>query len=450
LHGDEDVADAARRIVLLGAAGRDFHNFNVRYRHDAASRVVAFTAAQIPGIDSRTYPAALAGPLYPEGIPIVPERDLEALIRERHVDEVVFAYSDVSHRHVMHLACTALAAGASFRLLGPRDTMLPTPVPTVAVLASRTGAGKSTIARYVVRALRGARLRTVVVRHPMPYGPLDRGVERYARLEDLSAHALSVEELEEYEPHVDAGSVVYAGVDYAEVLARAAAEADVLVWDGGNNDMSFFVPALTVTALDPTRPGEEDDYFPGEVNVRAADVLVLAKANAAAASALHETKQRVRTLNAHAPIVEMDFVATVKQAEHVRGRRVLVVEDGPSLTHGHLREGAGAAAARDLDAELIDPRPYAVGSLAEAYARFPAMGPVLPALGYSAAQREELRETIARVPCDTVLLGTPIDLARLLPIDKPVTRVDVQARDRSGLSLAALLLERFAAPGARR
>lgn len=438
-----------RRIVLLGAAGRDFHNFNVYYRHDAASRVVAFTATQIPGIEGRTYPPALAGPRYPQGIPIVPERELVPLIRRQRVDEVVFSYSDVSHRHVMHLACTALAAGASFRLLGPRDTMLPTPVPTVAMLASRTGAGKSTIARYVVRALQGAGLRAVVVRHPMPYGPLDRGVERYEQPQDLSAHELSVEELEEYEPHVDAGAVVYAGVDYGEVLARAAAEADVLVWDGGNNDMSFFVPAVTVTALDPTRPGQEDDYFPGEVNVRAADILVLAKANAAPGAALEETRGRARALNAHAPIVAMDFVVTARQPELVRGRRVLVVEDGPSLTHGNLREGAGAAAARSHDAELIDPRPYAVGSLAGVYARYPDMGPVLPALGYSAAQREELRETIARVPCDTVVLGTPVDLARLLPIGKPVTRVDVQARDRSDPSLAELIRERLAVAGAR-
>lgn len=443
MNGKHTMAQP-RNVLILGAAGRDFHNFNVFFRDRPEYRVVGFTAAQIPGIAGRIYPAALAGRLYPLGIPIFPESELATLVRRLQVHDVVFSYSDVSHRHVMHLASVALAHGASFRLLGPRDTMLPVPVPAVAVVASRTGAGKSTITRYLASALKAAGRHGVVVRHPMPYGRLDRGVERYQTADDLLANALTIEELEEYQPHVDAGNIVYAGVDYQAVFERASAEADALIWDGGNNDMAFLKPTVTVTVLDPTRPGQEDDYFPGEANVRAADLLVIAKANAAAANQLEALTAAVRTLNATAPIIPMAFVPALDRPDLVRGRDVLVVEDGPSVTHGDMRDGVGAAAARQYGARLIDPRPYAVGSIAQAYARYPHLGRVLPALGYDDEQREALRATIENVPCDTVLLGTPADLRRLLPIAKPVARAQVEARDSTSPSLADLVAERLA------
>lgn len=429
---------------MLGAAGRDFHNFNVFFRDNPRYRVVAFTAAQIPHIAGRSYPAALCGTLYPDGIPVFPETDLARLIRQHEVDDVVFCYSDVRHLHVMHLASIAFANGASFLLLGPNDTMLNSPVPVVAVVAARTGAGKSTVTRYLFDTLRDAGHNTVVVRHPMPYGSFDRGVERYQTTGDIISAELSIEEIEEYQPHVDNGAVVYAGVDYAAVLARAAAEADVILWDGGNNDMAFYRPDLTVTLLDPTRPGEEDSYFPGEANIRAADVLVITKANVASAMQIEATAQAVRALNPDAPIVRMEMAERVDRPDLVRGRDVLVVEDGPSVTHGGLAEAGAARAARLLGATLADPRPYAVGSIARAYAQYPHLGPVLPALGYSREQREELRRSIAAVPCAAILLGTPADLTPLLPPGKPVARVSVAAKDLSAPTLARIVLERLA------
>jgi predicted GTPase len=386
----------------------------------------------------------LAGPSYPDGIPIFPEPELATLVRRFEADDVVFSYSDVSHRHVMHLASIALAHSASFRLLGPRDTMLAAPVPTVAVVASRTGAGKSTVTRSLVSALKAAGRLAVVVRHPMPYGRLDRGFERYETADDLLANPLTIEELEEYQPHVDAGNVVFAGVDYSAVLERASAEARVLVWDGGNNDMAFFAPTVTVTVLDPTRPGQEDDYFPGEVNVRAADLLVIGKANAATAEQVEAAAAAARKLNAAAPIVPMAFAPALDRPELVRDRAVLVVEDGPSVTHGGMREGVGAAAARACGGRPVDPRPYAVGSIAQAYERYPQLGCVLPALGYDDEQREALRATIERAPCDTVLLGTPADLQRLLGITKPVARAAVEARDVGSPPLGEQVVERIA------
>lgn len=436
-------AGAVRNVVILGAAGRDFHNFNVCFRDNPQYRVIAFTAAQIPGIDRRSYPATMAGPAYPRGIPIFPESDLARLVQAHDVHEVVFAYSDTSHRQVMHLASRALAHGASFRLLGPKDTMLPASIPVVAVVAARTGAGKSTVSRHLVQALRAAQYRPVVVRHPMPYGRLDRGVERYDAATDYAQSDLTIEEMEEYEPHTTLGAVVYAGVDYAQVLAQAVNDADLIVWDGGNNDMPFYRPTVTVVVLDPTRPGQEDDYFPGEVNIRMADIVVVAKANAVDRQRVDASIAAARALNAHAAVVTMAFEALLDAPERVRDRTVLAVEDGPSLTHGGMPEGAGAAAARRWGARLLDPRPYAAGSIAAAYAQHPHIGPVLPALGYGAAQIEELRATIERVPCDTVVLGTPVDLRHKLRIEQPVVRVSVVARDLSQPSLADLVLERL-------
>lgn len=435
--------DTLRKVIILGAAGRDFHNFNVFFRDNARYRVVAFTATQIPYIAGRVYPAQLCGALHPEGIPIFPETELARLIRQHRANNVVFSYSDVTHRHVMHLASITFANGASFTLLGPNDTMLPAPIPVVAVVAARTGAGKSTITRYLFGALKAAGWKPVVVRHPMPYGDLGRGVERYQTTGEIIGAALTIEEMEEYQPHIDGGAVVYAGVDYAAVLDRAAGEADVILWDGGNNDMAFFKPDVTVTALDPLRPGEEDNYFPGEANIRAADALVVTKVNVATAGQIDATVQAARTLNPRAAVVKMALVEGIDRPHLVQGRKVLVVEDGPSVTHGGLREAGGARAARLFGALPVDPRPYAVGSIAAAYAQYPNIGPVLPALGYSREQRDDLRRTIEQVPCDAVLLGTTADLARVLQIPWPVARVHIEPRDLSTPSLAEIVAMRL-------
>lgn len=432
-----------RRIVILGAAGRDFHNFNVCFRDDPGVGVVAFTATQIPGISGRVYPASLAGPRYPDGIPIVPEAELAALVRTHKVDEVVFAYSDVAHEYVMHLASRALAAGASFVLLGPDATMLRSRRPVVAVVATRTGAGKSTVSRYVVRALRAAGYSPVAVRHPMPYEKLHAGVERYATPRDVVESGISVEAMEEYQQHVAEGTVVLAGVDYGRVLAAAEEAADVIVWDGGNNDMAFYRPDVTVTVLDPTRPGEEDRYFPGEVNVRAADILVVNKVNAASRADVDACIARARVLNPQALIVEMQSIEVVADEAAVLGRKVLAVDDGPSLTHGGMAEGVAGRAARLLGAHLVDPRPGATGSIAEAFVRFPHLGMVLPALGYGEEQLAELAQSINATACDIVMLGTPALLEVLLKIDRPTVRVGFEARDVAGSSLADALRARL-------
>jgi len=431
--------DAIRKVIVLGAAGRDFHNFNVFFRDAAQYRVVAFTAAQIPHIASRTYPAALCGVLYPHGIPIYPETELTRLIRQHRANEVVFCYSDVTHRHVMHLASIAFANGASFVLLGPDDTMLASVIPVVAVVAARTGAGKSTISRHLFSALKAAGRKPVVVRHPMPYGRFDRGVERYQTTREIISADLTVEEMEEYQPHVDNGAAVYAGVDYAPVLERASAEGDVILWDGGNNDMAFFRPDVTVTVLDPLRPGEEDSYFPGEANIRAADILVITKVNVAAPALVDATVHAARKLNPTALVVTMALDEKIDRPQVVEGRNVLVIEDGPSVTHGGLPEAGGARAARLFDASPVDPRPFAVGSIAAAFAQFPHIGRVLPALGYGREQLDDLERTIARVPCDAVLLGTTADLAQVVRIARPVARVRIDARDLSTPSLASVV-----------
>lgn len=428
-----------RKALILGAAGRDFHNFNVFFRHNPAYRVVAFTAAQIPYIQHRTYPALLAGARYPAGIPVYPEQELARLVRLSGIDDVFFAYSDVTHAHVMHLASIALAEGASFHLLGPRDTLLAAKKPVVAVVGARTGCGKSTVTRYIFNALRAKGRQPVVVRHPMPYGNFDHAVECYRTPADVHAAAITIEEMEEYQQHVEQGGTVFSGVDYAAILEQAEAEGDIILWDGGNNDMAFYRPDVTITVLDPLRPGQEDVYHPGEANIRAADILVVNKVGQADPAAVEQTVAAARRLNSAAALVLMESSASLDKPELVARRRVLVVEDAPTVTHGGLSEAVGAVMVRQLGAELADPRAYAVGSLRDAYANFPHLGAVLPSLGYSAQQRDELRQTILNVPCDTVLLGTPADLGALFQLDKPVARVRFEARDKSRPMLSDLL-----------
>jgi predicted GTPase len=419
------------RTLILGAAGRDFHNFNVVYRDDARYEVVAFTAAQIPNIAGRRYPADLAGPLYPEGVPIVSEDELASLVTRLEVRQAVFSYSDVSYAYVMHRAAVANAAGADFVLLGPRATMLESPTPVVAVCAVRTGAGKSQTSRRIVRLLRDAGLRVAVVRHPMPYGDLSaQRVQRFTTLADLTRQHCTIEEMEEYEPHLENGTTVYAGVDYATILEHAAADADVILWDGGNNDLPFYRPTLHVVVADPLRLGNELSYYPGEANLRMADVVVINKIDTADLASIETLRAHVRAANPSARIVEAASPVTADQPELITGRRVLVVEDGPTVTHGEMRFGAGTVLARKLGArEIVDPRPFAVGSIAATYQAYPAIGPLLPAMGYSDAQVRELEATIGRVACDVVISGTPIDLSRLVTIDKPVVRARYELQE---------------------
>jgi predicted GTPase len=419
------------RIIIMGAAGRDFHNFNTVFRDDAASRVVAFTATQIPNIDDRRYPKELSGPLYPEGVPIHPESELPQLVRELEADQVVFAYSDVSHETVMHKASLVLACGADFRLIGPRATMLQARVPVVSVCAVRTGSGKSQTTRRVAAILRAKGRRVVCVRHPMPYGDLVRQrVQRFAAPEDLERHQCTIEEREEYEPHVAAGGVVYAGVDYAAILAQAEQEADVLVWDGGNNDLPFFRSDLEIVVADPHRPGHERSYHPGEANLRRAHVVVINKIDSAGREGTEAVRRSVRELNPAAVVVDAASPLFVERAEEIRGKRVLAVEDGPTLTHGEMKYGAGVLAAlRHGAAEVVDPRPYAVGRVAESFQSYPGIGALLPAMGYGAEQTRDLEATIARTPCDLVLVATPIDLRRVVEIRKPTRRVSYELQE---------------------
>ena len=414
-----------RNILIMGAAGRDFHNFNTVYRNNEVYNVVAFTATQIPNIEGRKYPAALAGKLYPQGIPIYPESELVALIKKYRVDEVVFAYSDVSFQYVMEKSSVVIAAGADFTLLGARETMLKSSVPVVAVVAVRTGCGKSQTSRKVVNILRAKGLRVVAVRHPMPYGDLvAQKVQRYATIDDLKKYNCTVEEMEEYEPHVVAGGVIYAGVDYEAVLRQAEKEADVTIWDGGNNDMSFYRPDLTITVVDPHRPGHELTYYPGETNVRLADVVVINKVDTAKPENVKLVRGNVRSINPAAEIIEAASPITIWNGATIKGKRVLVVEDGPTVTHGGMTYGAGTVAAQKFGAaEIVDPRPYAVRTIAETFKKYPKTGTLLPAMGYGEEQVKDLEETINRVPCDTVIVGTPIDLRRIVRIEKPAVRV---------------------------
>ena len=434
-----------QRVVILGAAGRDFHNFNVFFRKHPGYEVVAFTATQIPNIEGRLYPPELAGDLYPQGIPILPEDDLETIIREQDIDIVVFSYSDVSHEYVMHLASRAAAAGADFWLLGGKHTMLDSTKPVVAVTAARTGCGKSQTTRHITDVLRALGKKVVVVRHPMPYGDLRKqAVQRFATYEDLDRHECTIEEREEYEPHLDRELVVYAGVDYEAILRKAEDEADIVLWDGGNNDLPFFKPDLQITVVDPHRPGHEYRFWPGEANVRMADVIVINKIDTANFEGVQLVRRNIEKLNPHAVVVDAASPIFVDDPGSIRGKRVLVVEDGPTLTHGGMAYGAGVIAARRFGAaEIVDPRPWAVASIAETFEKYPETGPVLPAMGYGEAQLRDLQATLNQVPCDLVIVGTPIDLARVIDIKHPTQRVRYELQPSGQPTLESVLRERF-------
>ncbi len=433
------------RTLIMGAAGRDFHNFNVFFRGNPAYVVVAFTAAQIPNIEGRTYPPVLAGSDYPAGISIYPEADLERLIRDQQVDQVVFAYSDLSHEDVMHRASAVLAAGADFCLLGPRHTQLKSRKVVVSVCAVRTGAGKSQTTRRVARDLRQLRYRIVVVRHPMPYGDLAKQVmQRFAAYEELDKHECTIEEREEYEPLLEDGGIVYAGVDYEPILRQAEQEADVILWDGGNNDLPFFVPDLHIVVADPHRPGHEKAYHPGEANARAADVFVINKVDTASAENVIAVRENLRALNPRAVMIEAASPIRVANPESVSGKRVLVVEDGPTLTHGGMSYGVGWLAARRWGAAaIVDPRPFAVGSIREIYRQFPGIGAVLPAMGYGREMIHELEQTINNAEADLIIVGTPIDLGCFLKINKPVQRARYELQEIGSPTLMDVLQARL-------
>jgi len=437
----------ARRIVIMGAAGRDFHLFNTVFRKDPASQVVAFTAAQIPGIDDRTYPRALCGPRYPVGIPIRPESELEELIRHHQVDEVVFAYSDVSHEEVMHVASRVLATGADFKLIGPAASTLHSSKPVIAVCAVRTGCGKSQTSRRIGRLLLDAGLRTVMIRHPMPYGDLERmQVQRFASLEDIDASDPSIEEREEYERPVAMGLVVYAGVDYARILAAAEEEADVIIWDGGNNDLPFVDPDVLITVTDPLRPGHERRYHPGETNLRMADVVVVNKIDTAVPLDVAALVASIEEVNPRATIVRAASPVQLDEGPDLTGAAVVVIEDGPTVTHGGMAYGAGTVAARAAGvATLVDPRPFAVGSIADTYARYPDVGAVLPAMGYGEQQIQDLAETLQAIPCDAVVIGTPFDLSRVVDVGHPVRRASYELEELGRPDLHDALAEHLAA-----
>jgi predicted GTPase len=430
-----------RRVLIMGAGGRDFHNFNVCFRDNRSFEVVAFTATQIPGIANRVYPPELAGSLYPNGIPVYEESDLPDLVKRLAVDEVVFAYSDVSYEHVMRRGAAAQSAGAAFTMLGPDATMLESDVPVVAVVAVRTGSGKSQTSRKVTEILKEMNLRTVVVRHPMAYGDLAAvALQRFANVSDLGRWDLTVEEREEYEPHLIRGSVVYAGVDYERILRQAEREADVIVWDGGNNDFSFFRPDVNIVVADPLRAGHETAYYPGEINLRMADVVVINKVDTATTEQVESVRSAVSRENPRALIVEGASPITVDNPALIRGRRVLVIEDGPTLTHGGMAFGAGVLAARaEGAAELIDPRPSAIGSIADVFRLYPHIGSLLPAMGYGNGQLRDLEETIRRANPEVVVVATPVDLRRLLPLNVPMVRVDYSLVERSKPDLREIL-----------
>lgn len=432
------------RVLIMGAAGRDFHNFNVCFRGNKDYDVIAFTAAQIPDIEDRRYPTGLAGPEYPEGIPIYPEQELTRLIQDQRIDLVVFAYSDVTHATVMHKASQALAAGADFSLMGPGSTMLAAGRPVISVCAVRTGVGKSQTTRRICGILEAMDRKVVVVRHPMPYGDLVRqAVQRFVDRSDLDKHDCTIEEREEYEPHLDRGYTVFAGVDYGQILRRAEREADVIVWDGGNNDFPFFRPDLHIVLVDPHRPGHELLYHPGETNLRMADVVVINKVDTASPEGLQQVRESVRRINPAAAVVEAASPITVEGWEAIRGKRVLVIEDGPTLTHGEMTYGAGVIAARKFGAaELVDPRAYAKGTIADTFAAYPGIGTLLPAVGYGRKQMDDLERTVAATPCDLVLAATPIDLTRVITLAKPVLRVRYELEEIGQPDLASLIRER--------
>ena len=433
------------RTLIMGAAGRDFHNFNVFFRDNPDYQVVAFTATQIPDIDGRTYPAELAGKLYPAGIPIHAEEELVDLIKKHQVEQVVFAYSDVPHTYVMHKASIVNAAGADFRLMGARLTQLKSTKPVVSVCAVRTGSGKSQTTRRVSLILRKMGYRVAAIRHPMPYGDLVRQkVQRFADYSDLDKHECTIEEREEYEPHLDNGVIVYAGVDYEAILRQAEQEVDIVLWDGGNNDFSFYVPDLQIVVADPHRPGHEISYHPGETTARSADVFVINKVDTANPEAVIQVRQNLNAINPGAQIIEAASPLFVDNPDAMRGKRVLVIEDGPTLTHGEMAYGAGYVAARRFGAaEIVDPRPFAVGSIRTTYEKYPRTGAILPAMGYGEAQMRDLEATIRNADVDMVVIGTPIDLTRVIKIDKPSQRVRYELQEIGQPTLEDLLTARF-------
>ncbi len=447
------MSNRKTRVLIMGAAGRDFHNFNVWWKHQPDVEVVCFTATQIPDIDGRTYPPVLAGPNYPQGIPIHSEARLEELIREYAVDVVTFAYSDVSYAYIMHQAARVNAAGAQFVLSGARQTMVRSTKPVIAVGAVRTGCGKSQTSRRVTQILKEMGLRTAVIRHPMPYGDLTKQIcQRFASVADMDEQKCTIEEREEYEPHTAMGNLVFAGVDYEQILRRAETEADVILWDGGNNDLPFYVPDLDIVVTDPHRPGHELSYYPGETNVRMADLVIVNKVDTAEPEKIAAVEANVRSINSRATILRANSPVTVRDPELVKGKRVLVIEDGPTLTHGEMRYGAGLVAAlRHQAAEVVDPRPYARGSIKGVFEKYGHLTQVLPAMGYGDRQIAELSETIAAVPCDTVLIATPIDLAHVLKLDKPSTRAtyELDEHDKTVLPKAiTAAIERHKREGA--
>jgi predicted GTPase len=434
-----------QRVLIMGAAGRDFHNFNMVFRDNDAYEVVAFTATQIPNIEGRRYPPELAGKLYPSGIPIYPESEMPTLVRMLGVDQVIFAYSDVNNQYVMSKAAAAVAAGADFRFMGPKDTMVSSSKPVVAVCAVRTGSGKSQTTRYVASVLQAMGKKVVAVRHPMPYGDLvKQAVQRFASYEDLDLHETTIEEREEYEPHIDKGVVVYAGVDYEAILRQAEQEADVVLWDGGNNDLPFYKPDLHIVVADPHRAGHELTYWPGSANFRMADVIVINKVDTADLRPISQVRDSAALVNPAAAVVEAASPIFVDDPAAIRGKRVLVIEDGPTLTHGEMKYGAGIVAAERFGAaEIIDPRPYTVGTITETFEKYPGIGTLLPAMGYGGEQVKDLEETIRRVPCDLVISATPIDLTRVATIYHPVQRVRYELQVIGQPDLADILCQKL-------
>jgi len=429
----------------MGAAGRDFHNFNVCFRNNPEYEVIAFTATQIPNISKRQYPPPLSGELYPRGIPVKPEEMLLTLIKTHQVREVIFSYSDVSHEYVMHQACRVNAAGAQFTLLGTTQTMLKSNKPVIAVCAVRTGCGKSAVSRKVCEILKKQGRKPVVIRHPMPYGDLfKQRLQKFTTYDDFKKHECTIEEIEEYEPHIEQGTAVYAGIDYGAILAEAEKDADVIVWDGGNNDTPFYVPDIYFTLTDPHRPGHELTYYPGETNLLLADAVIISKENTANKENIQLIKQHIEQTNPQAAIIDASLQITVKNPDMIRGKRVLVIEDGPSLTHGGMAFGAGVLAAQEFGAlEIIDPRPFATGSLAETFRKYPHIRNLVPAMGYGHTQIEELKQTINHTPCDILIIGTPIDLRKIMPINKPTDRVQYNIEETGNTTLEAVIKAKF-------
>ncbi len=433
------------KVIIMGAAGRDFHNFNVYFRNNLNYEIVAFTATQIPDIAGRKYPAELSGPLYPEGIPIYSEEELPDLIREKQIDQVILAYSDLPHQYVMDKASIVLASGADFRLMGPKNTMLKSNLPVVSICAVRTGCGKSQTTRKVTDILKNKGYKIAVIRHPMPYGDLREQVwQRYENYADLDRYNCTIEEREEYEPHLDRGNILYAGVDYQEILTRAEKDVDIIVWDGGNNDLPFYKPNLHIVVTDPHRAGHEMTYYPGEANLRMADVVVMNKIDTADPDKINKLRENIHQLAPEAILIEAASPLTIDHPELIRGKRVLVVEDGPTLTHGEMKFGAGIVAAQKYGAkEIIDPRPYAIGTIKDTYTKYPEIGTLLPAMGYGEKQIQELEDTINAVDCDIVIIGTPIDLSRIIKINKKSIRVKYELQEIGRPNLEEVLSQKI-------